>query len=108
MKLIVALLIACMVVAGFPSFAPAQVVTSDGGGSDDSGGSEANNTSLVILAVVVVVVFAAGYYGMSSKNSIAKAKESPLMLVACSDTQDNIAYDPSEVFSAGLAYRADF
>ena len=54
MKLIAVLLIACLVVAGLPTVAPAQVVTTEESGeSDDSGGSEASNTSLLLLGATV-------------------------------------------------------
>jgi hypothetical protein len=108
MKLIVALLIACLVVVGFPSVVPAQVVTDDGGESDNSGGSEANNTSYILLGAAIAVAFAAAWYMSSSKPSIAKAKQSPLLLVAATDYDDNVVYDAGDVFSAGLAYRTDF
>ncbi|MFH0907904.1 MAG: hypothetical protein V1929_04005 [bacterium] len=109
MKYLAAFLIVCLVVLGLPAAAPAQVVTSDGGGqSDNSGDSEASNLSFVLLVVVVAVVLGAGVYANSSRNSIARAKDSPVLLVARTDSEDDIVYEPGDIFSAGLAYHAEF
>ena len=109
MKFIIVLLIACLVSVGCPTVAPAQVVTTDESGeSDNSGGSEANNTSLVLLGAAILVAFTAGYFYMSKNNSLSRAKESPVLLVASTDYEDNVVYDAGDIFSAGLAYNVEF
>ena len=109
MKYLVAFLIVCLVALGTPAVSSAQVVTGDNSGeSDSSGGSEATNLSYVLLAAVIIVAIGASTYAAYAYNSKARESDSPVTLVACTESSDDLVYEPGDIFSAGLAYRADF